>query len=130
MSSRIAHRASLMIDRDVLHVGSVALAACVLSAGLVYAGYFVHTFRVARSAPCQPRAGRCLLLFGAEGPGLSQAALDEADDVVYISQFGSVRSINAGAAAAVAMHSWVAQHAVIDGPGAAADSGSSAVIKA
>ena len=73
---------------------------------------------------------RCLLLFGAEGPGLSHAALDEADDVVYISQFGSVRSINAGAAAAVAMHSWVAQHAVIDGPGAAADSGSSAVIKA
>lgn len=73
---------------------------------------------------------RCLLLFGAEGPGLSQAALDEADDVVYISQFGSVRSINAGAAAAVAMHSWVAQHAVIEGPGAAADSGSSAAIRA
>ncbi|KAB7790225.1 TrmH family RNA methyltransferase [Bifidobacterium leontopitheci] len=54
---------------------------------------------------------RCLLLFGAEGPGLSQKALDLADDVVYISQFGSVRSINAGAAAAVAMHSWIAQHA-------------------
>jgi len=69
MSSRIAHRASLMIDRDVLHVGSVALAACVLSAGLVYAGYFVHTFRVARSAPCHPRAGRCLLLFGKHAPG-------------------------------------------------------------
>nr|MBP6017589.1 RNA methyltransferase [Bifidobacterium sp.] len=30
----------------------------------------------------------------------------------YISQFGSVRSINAGAAAAVAMHAWIAQHAV------------------
>ncbi|MFR0568622.1 TrmH family RNA methyltransferase [Bifidobacterium apri] len=71
---------------------------------------------------------RCLLLFGAEGPGLSQAALDQADDVVYISQFGSVRSINAGAAAAVAMHSWVAQHAVIDGPGAASESGSSATV--
>ncbi|MBW3090773.1 RNA methyltransferase [Bifidobacterium sp. 82T25] len=56
---------------------------------------------------------RCLLLFGAEGPGLSQKALDLADDVVYISQFGSVRSINAGAAAAVAMHAWIAQHAVI-----------------
>ncbi|TPF78205.1 MULTISPECIES: TrmH family RNA methyltransferase [unclassified Bifidobacterium] len=54
---------------------------------------------------------RCLLLFGAEGPGLSQKALDLADDVVYISQFGSVRSINAGAAAAVAMHAWIAQHA-------------------
>ena len=55
---------------------------------------------------------RCLLLFGAEGPGLSEKALELADDVVYISQFGSVRSINAGAAAAVAMHAWIAQHAV------------------
>lgn len=55
---------------------------------------------------------RCLMLFGAEGPGLSDKALELADDVVYISQFGSVRSINAGAAAAVAMHAWIAQHAV------------------
>ncbi|MDF7665671.1 TrmH family RNA methyltransferase [Bifidobacterium sp. ESL0745] len=53
---------------------------------------------------------RCLMLFGAEGPGLSQKALELADDVVYISQFGSVRSINAGAAAAVAMHCWISQH--------------------
>ncbi|WP_420837627.1 TrmH family RNA methyltransferase [Bifidobacterium avesanii] len=54
---------------------------------------------------------RCLMLFGAEGPGLSEKALELADDVVYISQFGSVRSINAGAAAAVAMHAWIAQRA-------------------
>lgn len=55
---------------------------------------------------------RCLMIFGAEGPGLSDRALELADDVVYISQFGSVRSINAGAAAAVAMHSWISQWAV------------------
>jgi len=54
---------------------------------------------------------RCLMLFGAEGPGLSEKAVSMADDVVYISQFGSVRSINAGAAAAVAMHCWIAQRA-------------------
>ncbi|RBP99478.1 TrmH family RNA methyltransferase [Bifidobacterium xylocopae] len=60
---------------------------------------------------------RCLMLFGAEGPGLTRTALDLADDVVYISQFGSVRSINAGAAAAVAMHAWVAQHMSIPGNG-------------
>lgn len=54
---------------------------------------------------------RCLMLFGAEGPGLSEKALELADDVVYISQFGSVRSINAGAAAAVSMHAWITQHA-------------------
>ena len=59
---------------------------------------------------------RCLLMFGAEGPGLSEKALELADDVVYISQFGSVRSINAEAAAAVAMHSWICQHAEVAGP--------------
>ncbi len=51
-----------------------------------------------------------VLLFGAEGPGLTSKALDIADDVVYISQYGSVRSLNAGAAAAVAMHAWMIQH--------------------
>jgi tRNA G18 (ribose-2'-O)-methylase SpoU len=29
-----------------------------------------------------------------------------------IAQFGSTRSINAGAAAAIAMHAWIRQHAV------------------
>lgn len=55
-----------------------------------------------------PRA--CVLLFGQEGPGLSQPAIDAADAVIEISQFGSTRSINASAAAAVAMHAWVLQH--------------------
>ena len=54
---------------------------------------------------------RCLMLFGAEGPGLSRQALQVAQDVVYITQFGSVRSLNAGAAAAVAMHVWISQWA-------------------
>ncbi|HUH49628.1 MAG TPA: TrmH family RNA methyltransferase, partial [Mycoplana sp.] len=52
----------------------------------------------------------CVLLFGQEGPGLSSEAIDAADAVVEISQFGSTRSINASAAAAVTMHSWVRQH--------------------
>jgi tRNA G18 (ribose-2'-O)-methylase SpoU len=52
----------------------------------------------------------CVLLFGQEGPGLSEAALEAADAVVEISQFGSTRSINASAAAAIAMHTWITQH--------------------
>ena len=52
---------------------------------------------------------RCVLLFGQEGPGLSPEAIAAADSVVEISQFGSTRSINASAAAAVTMHSWVVQ---------------------
>ena len=46
----------------------------------------------------------CVLLFGQEGPGISAEAIEAADAVVEISQFGSTRSINASAAAAVAMH--------------------------
>ncbi len=57
----------------------------------------------------------CVLLFGQEGPGLTQEALDAASAVVEITQFGSTRSINASAAAAVAMHAWVMQHAVQPG---------------
>ncbi|GEK20298.1 RNA methyltransferase [Cellulomonas xylanilytica] len=56
-----------------------------------------------------PRA--CVLLFGQESVGLSDAARAAAVDVLHIAQFGSTRSINAGAAAAIAMHAWVAQHA-------------------
>jgi tRNA G18 (ribose-2'-O)-methylase SpoU len=60
-----------------------------------------------------PRA--CVLLFGQEGPGLSPAAREVAGTVLSVAQYGSTRSINAGAAAAVAMHTWVRQH-VLDHP--------------
>ncbi|GAA2475750.1 TrmH family RNA methyltransferase [Streptomyces thermolineatus] len=56
---------------------------------------------------------RCVLLFGQEGPGLTQDAWKHAERVCSIAQFGSTRSINAGAAAAVAMHTWIRQHAVL-----------------
>lgn len=52
----------------------------------------------------------CVLFFGQEGPGLSPEAIQAADAVVEITQFGSTRSINASAAAAVTMHAWVTQH--------------------
>jgi len=54
---------------------------------------------------------RCLLLFGAEGSGLSLPARAGAALTVSIAQFGSTRSINAGVAAGVAMHAWIRQHA-------------------
>jgi tRNA G18 (ribose-2'-O)-methylase SpoU len=49
---------------------------------------------------------RCVLLFGQEGPGLSGEALAAAASVVEITQYGSTRSINASAAAAVVMYEW------------------------
>jgi tRNA G18 (ribose-2'-O)-methylase SpoU len=55
-----------------------------------------------------PRA--CVLVFGQEGPGLTPEALEACEKVLEIAQFGSTRSINAGAAAAIAMHAWIRQH--------------------
>ena len=51
------------------------------------------------------------LLFGQEGPGLSEGARGVCDGTFSIAQFGSTRSINASAAAAIAMHAWIRQHA-------------------
>ena len=52
----------------------------------------------------------CVFLFGQEGPGLSEDAIKASDVVLEITQFGSTRSINASAAAAITMHAWVQQH--------------------
>jgi tRNA(Leu) C34 or U34 (ribose-2'-O)-methylase TrmL len=57
---------------------------------------------------------RCVLLFGQEGPGLSDAARAASSVVCSIAQFGSTRSINAGVASGIAMHAWVQQHAIAD----------------
>ncbi|MGY1719364.1 TrmH family RNA methyltransferase [Blastococcus sp. SYSU DS0552] len=53
----------------------------------------------------------CVLLFGQEGPGLTEEARGGAALTVSIAQFGSTRSINAGVAAGIAMHAWIRQHA-------------------
>lgn len=52
----------------------------------------------------------CVLLFGQEGAGLSDGARGSVDRVLHIAQYGSTRSINVGAAAAIAMHAWIRQH--------------------
>ncbi|WP_082753710.1 TrmH family RNA methyltransferase [Mycobacterium sp. NAZ190054] len=53
----------------------------------------------------------CLLIFGQEGPGITEDAKQAAPLTVSIAQFGSTRSINAGVAAGIAMHTWIRQHA-------------------
>ena len=49
------------------------------------------------------------LLFGGEGDGLTDEALQGADDVREIESFGSTRSVNVGVAAGIAMYEWVRQ---------------------
>jgi tRNA G18 (ribose-2'-O)-methylase SpoU len=49
---------------------------------------------------------RACLVFGSEGPGLTPELVAACDPLVAISQYGSTRSLNAGAAAAIAMYHW------------------------
>jgi tRNA G18 (ribose-2'-O)-methylase SpoU len=49
---------------------------------------------------------RTCLVFGSEGPGLTDELVAGCKDLVAITQHGSTRSLNAGAAAAIAMYHW------------------------
>ncbi len=52
---------------------------------------------------------RCCLVFGSEGPGLTPELVTVCAALVGITQYGSTRSLNAGAAAAIAMYAWARQ---------------------
>ena len=64
------------------------------------------------SVPLQstPLPQACVLVFGQEGPGLSEQIRPVLAECRSIPQFGSTRSINAGVAAGIAMHTWIGQH--------------------
>ncbi len=54
---------------------------------------------------------RCCLVFGSEGPGLTDEVVAGCTGLVSITQYGSTRSLNAGAAAAIAMYHWAVRWA-------------------
>lgn len=49
------------------------------------------------------------LIFGSENSGITEALLNNSNEVRYIESFGSTRSVNIGAAAAIAMYEYVRQ---------------------
>jgi tRNA G18 (ribose-2'-O)-methylase SpoU len=80
------------------------------AAGLVVVGIDNLPGSVPLETVTLPR--RCVLLFGQEGPGLSPDARRACAQVCSITMFGSTRSINAGVASGIAMHTWIRQHAL------------------
>ena len=90
------------------HVDVAALAAWAHQEGMPLLGVDNLPGSLPLETYALPRA--CVLLLGQEGPGLSPEAHESCVAVLSIAQFGSTRSINAGAAAAIAMHAWVRQH--------------------
>lgn len=53
---------------------------------------------------------KSVLVFGGEGPGISQAMITASETIINIEQFGSTRSVNVSVAAGIAMYAWVQQH--------------------
>ena len=105
-------RGAMVTDRyqHVCHHPDVAsLAAFASAEGLAVVAVDNTPGSVRLETASLPRD--CVLLFGQEGPGLSDAARACATLIVSIAQSGSTRSINAGVAAGIVMHSWVRQHA-------------------
>ncbi len=47
------------------------------------------------------------LVFGGEGPGLSEAMVAHCEELVAIEQFGSTRSVNVGVASGIVLYEWV-----------------------
>jgi tRNA G18 (ribose-2'-O)-methylase SpoU len=105
-------RGAMVTDRyqHVRHVATVdELVAWAAAEGLELVGIDNLPGSVPLETTTLPRC--CVLLFGQEGPGLSAAAREACTVVCSITMVGSTRSINAGVASGIAMHTWRRQHA-------------------
>jgi tRNA G18 (ribose-2'-O)-methylase SpoU len=91
------------------HVDADALAAWAQGADLPLLG--IDNLPGAEPLETAALPRRCLLVFGQEGPGLSAELRRRLDRCYSIAQYGSTRSINAGVASGIAMHTWIRQHA-------------------
>jgi tRNA G18 (ribose-2'-O)-methylase SpoU len=108
-------RGAMVTDRyqHVRHHPTVAeFAAWAAAEGLPVIGIDNLPGSVPLETYALPR--ECVLVFGQESVGLSDAVREAADATLAIAQYGSTRSINAGAAAAIAMHAWVRQHGDVE----------------
>ena len=104
-------RGAMVTDRyqhEIHHPTAGDLASWSRAHGIPVLGVDNVPGSVPLEAYAVPRA--CVLVFGQEGPGLSAEVREVCQDILHITQYGSTRSINAGAAAAIAMYEWARQH--------------------
>ncbi|MCH9804011.1 rRNA methyltransferase [bacterium] len=104
-------RGAMVTDRyqHVHHHGDFgAFAAWAASAQLPIIGIDNIEGSVPIESATLPEA--CILLFGQEGPGLTEHAQSVVEMTCAITQYGSTRSMNAGVASGIAMYAWASQH--------------------
>jgi tRNA G18 (ribose-2'-O)-methylase SpoU len=105
-------RGAMVTDRYLHvhhHADEAALLAWLAGNGVVPIGVDNLPGSVPLEEQELPRS--CCLVFGSEGPGLTAELAAGCERVVAITQYGSTRSLNAGAAAAIAMYHWAGQWA-------------------
>jgi tRNA G18 (ribose-2'-O)-methylase SpoU len=105
-------RGAMVTDRyqHIVHVADVGeLTAYATEHGYQLVGIDNLPGAVPIETTALPR--NAMLLFGQESIGLTDAARAACERVCSIAQYGSTRSMNAGVAAGIAMHSWIRQHA-------------------
>ena len=111
------NRRGAMVTDRYLHVEHHAdvehFLAAMDAAGIVPVGVDNLPGSVPLETAELPR--RCCLVFGSEGPGLTDELVAGCRGLVAITQYGSTRSLNAGAAAAIAMYHWALRWAGPDG---------------
>ena len=103
------NRRGAMVTDRYQHVEHVPEPAGLLALGLPIVGIDNVDGSVPLEGATLPQA--CVLVFGQEGPGLSPESLALCERVLHITQYGSTRSMNAGAAAAIAMWAGAVQWA-------------------
>ena len=108
---RFNRRGAMCTDRYLSmrhHDDDGALAGWAAAEGLPLIG--IDNIAGSQPIECFAFPARCVLVFGTEGAGLSSGAATACERVLHITQRGSTRSLNAGAAAAIAMYAWATKH--------------------
>ncbi len=107
------NRRGAMVTDRYQHVHHVATATELTEYAQAHGYQIVAVDNLPGAEPIETAAlpRNALLLFGQESVGLSDEARAAAELVCSIAQYGSTRSINAGVAAGIAMHTWIRQHA-------------------
>jgi tRNA G18 (ribose-2'-O)-methylase SpoU len=106
------NRRGAMVTDRYQHIRHVVTIAELVTSSTDYTIVAIDNLSGALPLESAALPERALLLFGQEGSGLTDEARAAAQIIYSIAQFGSTRSINAGVAAGIAMHTWIRQHAI------------------
>jgi tRNA G18 (ribose-2'-O)-methylase SpoU len=106
------NRRGAMVTDRYQHIRHVKTVAELVASSADYTVVAIDNLPGALPLESAALPERALLLFGQEGSGLTDEARAAAAVVYSIAQYGSTRSINAGVAAGIAMHTWIRQHAI------------------